>query len=125
MNQHISNLQEMYPILPGHDNSLTTESVDSIYKLYGIQNYHQFLYTPENIEYVHVSLRNDSQFASRMSNVVKEDIVNEYKTFNEPNIQKFMDRGIIIVGVSILGIVLTATAYTLHNTIDLVHNLST
>lgn len=43
----------MYSILPEHDKPLTPESVTTIYRWYGINNYHQFWYTPENIESIH------------------------------------------------------------------------
>lgn len=94
MTKHLIKLLEMYSILPEHARSLGTQSVSTIYRIYGIDNYQDFIYYLHRIDSIQEILRQNPHFASQLSNVVKEDILSVYQAQNIARIDEFIQQGI-------------------------------
>jgi hypothetical protein len=94
MIKHILHLQDMYTILPEHAKTLKTDAITSVYQLNGITNFHDFLYKPENMIDIHNIMKHNSEFASQMANVVKQDIINTHQDINILQTNEFINKGI-------------------------------
>lgn len=124
MSKHLIKLQEMYTILPEHAQPLRPESVTTIYESYGISNYHEFLYNPERMSSLHEIMQQNSQFASRLSNVVRQDILNVHQAQDRALFNDFIQQGKNIAATYLVGCLVLITMYAIHNASSLVQGIA-
>lgn len=118
MTNHLIKLQEMYTILPEHVRDLQPDSVSSLYELNGITNFNEFLYSPERSERIHIIMRQNSDIASQVSNVVKQDIINVYQGNHIEKTNEFLLQGVRLATPFIGGCLGLIVIFTIENLVE-------
>ena len=115
MLEHLMRLHEMYTILPEHAQPLRAETVQLVYRINAIPNFHDFLYDHENLSGIHNVMKQDINFASKMANVVKQDIINTYQAEDLVKTNEFINKGIKLATPFIGGVLALIAIYTVEN----------
>nr|YP_009486055.1 hypothetical protein [Cantharellus appalachiensis]AWA82116.1 hypothetical protein [Cantharellus appalachiensis] len=80
--REITQLQHMYTILPEQDEPLTPLSINIVYYTHVIINYKYFLYHHNSMAELQNMVEQNPILASKLTNVIKQDIINSLPESN-------------------------------------------
>jgi len=119
MIREITQLQHMYTILPEHDEPLTSQAIYRVYSTHRIIDYKYFLYNNNSMEELHNMMEQNPLLASKISNVIKQDIINNHHETNLLISDIFAKRAITLGAPFIGGVLALIVIYTIENIVPL------
>src|SRR6266436_1441872 len=115
MIREITQLQQMYTILPEHDVALTDQSIYRVYSTHGIIDYKYFLYHHNSMGELHNMMEDNPLLASEISNAIKQNIINNHQESNLLITDIFVKHAITLAAPFLGGVLALIAIYTIEN----------
>jgi alpha-glucuronidase len=115
MIREITQLQQMYTILPEPDVALTDQSIYRVYSTHGIIDYKYFLYHHNSMGELHNMMEDNPLLASVISNAIKQNIINNHHESNLLITDIFVKHAITLAAPFLGGVLALIAIYTIEN----------